>query len=90
MVHEKLGIYWGLQRVTSRQFLSGIVIVPPINRGLSRIVSMSQIVSMAAPLVGSRHNPILKAFYQRLVASGKPKKVVLVAYMRKLLVILKR
>jgi len=41
-----------------------------------------------AALVGSRHNPILKAFYQRLVASGKPKKVALVACMRKLLVIL--
>lgn len=41
-----------------------------------------------AALVGSRHNPVLKAFYQRLVASGKPKKVALVACMRKLLVIL--
>lgn len=38
--------------------------------------------------VGSRHNPILKAFYQKLVSSGKPKKVALVACMRKLLVIL--
>jgi len=41
-----------------------------------------------AALVGSRHNPILKTFYQRLTASGKPKKVALVACMRKLLVIL--
>jgi transposase len=41
-----------------------------------------------AALVGSRHNPILKAFYQKLVASGKPKKVALVASMRKLLVII--
>lgn len=41
-----------------------------------------------AALVGSRHNPVLKAFYQRLVASGNPKKVALVACMRKLLVIL--
>lgn len=38
-------------------------------------------------LVASRHNPVLRAFYQRLLAAGKPKKVALVAVMRKLLVI---
>ena len=39
-------------------------------------------------LVASRHNPIIRDFYQRLVASGMPKKMALVACMRKLLVIL--
>lgn len=39
-------------------------------------------------LVATRHNPNIRAFYQRLVASGKPKKVALVACMRKLLAIL--
>ncbi len=39
-------------------------------------------------LVASRHNPVIRDFYQRLVADGKPKKVALVACMRKLLVIL--
>ena len=39
-------------------------------------------------LVASRHNPVIRDFYQRLVASGKPKKMALVACMRKLLVIL--
>ena len=39
-------------------------------------------------LVGSRHNPVIRDFYQRLLAAGKPKKVALVACMRKLLVIL--
>lgn len=39
-------------------------------------------------LVASRYNPVIKAFYDRLVKSGKPKKVALVACMRKLLVIL--
>ena len=34
-----------------------------------------------------RHNPVLRALYQRLVASGKRKKVALVACMRKLLTI---
>lgn len=39
-------------------------------------------------LVAARWNPVIRAFYQRLVAVGKPKKVVLVACMRKLLTIL--
>ncbi|MBV9578000.1 MAG: IS110 family transposase [Chloroflexi bacterium] len=34
-----------------------------------------------------RHNPVLRALYQRLVATGKRKKVALVACMRKLLTI---
>lgn len=41
-----------------------------------------------AALVASRHNPILKAFYQRLCLAGKPRKVALVAVMHKLLTIL--
>lgn len=41
-----------------------------------------------AALVASRHNPLIKAFYTRLIDAGKPKKVVLVACMRKLQVIL--
>ena len=41
-----------------------------------------------AALVASRCNPAIKAFYQRLVAAGKPKKVALTACMRKLLTIL--
>jgi transposase len=36
-----------------------------------------------ASLVGSRYNPILKEFYQRLLAKGKPKKLALIAVMRK-------
>ena len=41
-----------------------------------------------AALVASRHNPVIRAFYERLCAAGKPKKVALVACMRKLLTIL--
>lgn len=36
-------------------------------------------------LVAVRRNPWLKAFYERLVAAGKPKKLALIAAMRKLL-----
>jgi transposase len=39
-------------------------------------------------LVATRCNPTIKEFYERLLAAGKPKKVALVACMRKLLVIL--
>ena len=39
-------------------------------------------------LAAVRYNPVLTAFYDRLVATGKPKKVVLTACMRKLLTIL--
>jgi transposase len=41
------------------------------------------------PILGAvtRHNPVLKSFYQRLIQAGKPAKVALTACMRKLLVI---
>jgi transposase len=39
-------------------------------------------------LVAARHNPTLKAFRDRLVASGKPKLVAIIATARKLLTIL--
>ena len=41
-----------------------------------------------ATLCATRHNPAIQAFYGRLVAAGKPKKVALTACMRKLLTIL--
>lgn len=41
-----------------------------------------------AALVASRHNPVLKAFRDRLVSAGKPKMVAIVAVARKLLTIL--
>jgi len=41
-----------------------------------------------AALVASRRNPVIRAMYERLCAAGKPKKVALVAAMRKLLIIL--
>ena len=39
-------------------------------------------------LVASRHNPVLKAFRDKLVAKGKPKIVAIIATARKLLTIL--
>lgn len=39
-------------------------------------------------LVATRHNPVIKEFYQRLVDEGKPKMTAVIAAMRKLLVIM--
>lgn len=41
-----------------------------------------------AAVVAVRHNPVLRVFYERLLAGGKPKKVALTACMHKLLIIL--
>ena len=41
-----------------------------------------------ATLVATRRNPVIKAFYERLLAPHKPKKLALSACMRKLLTIL--
>src|SRR2546426_5027050 len=41
-----------------------------------------------AVLCGRRWNPVLKVFYERLIAAGKPTKVALIACARKLLTIL--
>jgi transposase len=42
------------------------------------------------PILGAatQHNPVIKAFYQRLIARGKKPKVALTACMRKLIIIL--
>lgn len=41
-----------------------------------------------ATITAARCNPVIRAFYQRLLAAGKPKKVALIACLRKLLTIL--
>ena len=80
-----------------RRAIALLVGVAPINkdsgtlRGRRMIqggrASVRTALYMAA-LVASRHNPRLKAFYRRLLAAGKPKKLALVAVMRKLITIL--
>lgn len=45
-------------------------------------------VLFMAAMTARRCNPVLKAFYERLIAKGKPKMVALVAVARKLLTIL--
>lgn len=80
-----------------RKQIASLVGVAPFNddsgrrRGQRRIqggrASVRQVLYMAA-LAASRFNPVIRTFDQRLLASGKKKKVALVACMRKLLTIL--
>lgn len=85
-----------LGTLSGRQ-ISALIGVAPLNRdsGLMRgrrtifggRASVRRALYMAT-LVAVRHNPVIKAFYDRLVAANKPKKLALVACMRKLLTIL--
>ena len=49
--------------------------------------TVRKVLYMAA-LVAAYHNEKFKVVYQRLVAKGKPKKVALIAIMRKMIVTL--
>jgi transposase len=81
----------------SHKAITALVGVAPLNcesgtlRG-RRIVwggrARVRTVLYMATLVATRHNPVIRTFYQRLCAAGKPKKVALVACMHKLLRIL--
>ena len=80
-----------------RRKLAALVGVAPFNRNSGkwrghRMIgggrsSVRTALYMAA-LVASRCNPVISATYQRLVARGRPKKVALVACLRRLLTIL--
>lgn len=80
----------------SRREISVLVGVAPVNRDSGTMRGRRTIFGGRAgvrtalymgALVATRFNPVIKAFYTRLVAAGKPKKVALVACMRKLLTI---
>jgi transposase len=81
----------------SRKEIAALAGVAPFNRDSGRWrgkrttwggrASVRSALYMAA-LVASKHNPVIRAFYERLIDAGKPKKVALTACMRKLLVIL--
>jgi transposase len=54
----------------------------------SRGTSQRKIAAAFSALVAARRNPILRTFYLRLRAAGKPPKLALTATMRKLLIVL--
>lgn len=80
-----------------RKQIAALVGVAPLNRDSGKMrgrrtiwggrAKVRSALYMAA-LVASRHNPVLAAFYQRLVSAGKAKKLAITAVMRKLLTIL--
>lgn len=85
-----------LGRLTNRQ-ITKLVGVVPLNRDSGQMRGKRTIFGGRAQLraalylptwVATRHNPVIRAFYERLIAAGKPKKVAVVACMRKLLTIL--
>lgn len=80
-----------------RHAIAKLVGVAPLNRDSGAFrgqrllwggrVKVRNTLYMAA-MTARRFNPSLKAFFERLIAAGKPYKVALVAVMRKLLTIL--
>ncbi len=81
----------------NRKQIAALVGVAPFNRDSGTLRGSRAIWGGRAPLratlymaalVATRYNPVLRAFYHRLLAAGKAKKVALTACMRKLLTIL--
>jgi transposase len=80
-----------------RKKIAALVGVAPFNRDSGTLrgkrtvwggrAAIRATLYMAA-LVASRRNPVIAAFYKRLLAAGKAKKLALTACMRKLLIIL--
>ena len=81
----------------NRKQISALAGLAPFNRDSGTLkgrrsiwggrASVRSALYMAA-LVATRRNPVIRAFYQRLIAKGKLFKVAMVACMRKLLTIL--
>ena len=81
----------------NRKQIAALVGVAPLNRDSGTLRgkrsvwggrSQVRAVLYMATLVATRRNPAIQAFYERLIAAGKPKKVALTACMRKLLTVL--
>lgn len=85
-----------LGTLTGKQ-IAALVGVAPLNRDSGTLrgkrtvwggrAQVRAVLYMGA-LVAARFNPVIRAFYHRLCAAGKTKKVVVIACMRKLLIIL--
>jgi transposase len=81
----------------NRREVAALVGVAPFNRDSGKMRGKRAIYGgrrfvrhglYMAALVAARHNPILRNFYVRLRAAGKPAKLALTATMRKLLIVL--
>ena len=81
----------------NRKEVSSLVGVAPINRDSGKMKGKRRIqggrytvrtILYMATLSATQCNPVIKAFYQQLVAQGKHKKVALTACMRKFIIML--
>lgn len=81
----------------NRKQIAALVGVAPLNRDSATLHGKRRVwggrgqlraVLYMGTLSATRFNPVIRAFYQRLLQAGKPKKVALTACMRKLLTIL--
>jgi transposase len=81
----------------NRRQIAALVGVAPLNRDSGNFRGKRSVwggrakvraVLYMATLVATRHNAVIRTFYQHLCAAGKEKKVALTACMRKLLTIL--
>lgn len=81
----------------NRKQIAALVGVAPLNRDSGQYRGKRSIwggrshvraVLYMAALSASRHNPLIRPLYLRLLAAGKPDKVALTACMRKLLIML--
>jgi transposase len=81
----------------NRREVAALVGVAPFNRDSGKMRGKRAIHGGRKPVrhglymaavVAVRHNPILRTFYLRLRAAGKPAKLALTATMRKLLIVL--
>jgi len=81
----------------SREHIAALAGVAPINRDSGKMKGKRRTYGgrarvrrtlYLAALSASKHNPIIRAFYERLLAAGKEKMVALVACMHKILTIL--
>lgn len=78
---EQIASYAGL---VPRSFESGSSVHRPSAIGHAPHARLRQALYMAS-LSAVQHNPLIRAFYQRLLDNGKPKKVALCACARKLI-----
>ena len=80
--------------LSNRRKIAALVGVAPITKASGSSLNQASItggrkalrdILFMAALTASKHNPVFKAFYERLRANGKPHKLALVAVLRKLI-----
>lgn len=96
VVNTLLGDLPELGALTNKQ-IAALTGVAPYNRDSGKLRGKRRIrggrssvrtIMFMAVLTSVQHNPVIKQFYQRLVAAGKHKKVALTACIRKMIIMI--